>query len=421
MTPWLVVPGRWSEAEITHHARALAEGALLRRQRQRLAGRRAPRCLPGPLAAAGGGGPRGRQCWPWLLLQALCTPPYLPPHPLPRLQPRPHDLRRAALSSNCSCNCLAPKVVLLAEGWDQGGAFVAAVKEELAGMAAPAPYYAGTAGSWVRGRTAPCAQRGAVRAVGARGAGRSAARPAHRRRLVPGRCAPTARSPRRAAPALRGLAAAVPAGGSRERFQQGFECRTPGAPAGRLHSKQQRLRRARVVRVRRGAAQQPGLQLLNDPFLPSLLPACARPPQQAQAIEAKAADPGAACGPPLPYLVNELAGYPADPKSEYAFQVEPFAPGEASLPPTGRVRCWQAGLGCCCRRWRAAGSPNPCALPRPHPRPPLAPVLTFVRVPTAGASGANGANGGQPGGASLAEAFLQEAVRAANEDLWGSL
>lgn len=67
--------------------------------------------------------------------------------------------------------------------------------------------------------------------------------------------------------------------------------------------------------------------------------------------------------------------WPADPKAEYALQVEPFAP-----------------------------------------------VLTFVRVPTGGA-GDGTANGGAKGGsgASLAEAFLSAAVTAANEDIWGSL
>lgn len=38
------------------------------------------------------------------------------------------------------------------------------------------------------------------------------------------------------------------------------------------------------------------------------------------------ADPGAACGEPLPFLINELPAYPADPAAEYAFNVEPFAP-----------------------------------------------------------------------------------------------
>jgi hypothetical protein len=47
------------------------------------------------------------------------------------------------LASNCSCNCLAPKVILLAEGWAQAPAFVAAVKAELAQLPLPAPYYPG--------------------------------------------------------------------------------------------------------------------------------------------------------------------------------------------------------------------------------------------------------------------------------------
>jgi hypothetical protein len=51
--------------------------------------------------------------------------------------------RPAALASNCSCNCLAPKVVLLAAEWDQADEFVAAVKQELAQLPLPAPYYPG--------------------------------------------------------------------------------------------------------------------------------------------------------------------------------------------------------------------------------------------------------------------------------------
>ena len=38
---------------------------------------------------------------------------------------------------------LAPKVVMLADGWEQGDAFVAAVKSELALRPLPAPYYPG--------------------------------------------------------------------------------------------------------------------------------------------------------------------------------------------------------------------------------------------------------------------------------------
>lgn len=63
---------------------------------------------------------------------------------------------------------------------------------------------------------------------------------------------------------------------------------------------------------------------------------------QAQAITAPPADPGAACGEPLPYLVNELPSYPADPSKEYAFRVEPFAP----VITFARVRgCGGVGVG----------------------------------------------------------------------------
>ncbi|KAL4457777.1 hypothetical protein ABPG75_012642 [Micractinium tetrahymenae] len=160
VTPWLVVPGLWSDKDVTHHARALAE----------------------------------------------------------------------ALSSNCSCNCLAPKVLLLAEGWPQADQFVAAVKKELAELPLPAPYYPG-----IRQRY--------------------------------------------------------------EAFRQAYP--------------------------------------------------------QAEAISSgRPADPGAACGEPLPFLVNELPAFPDDPASEYAFNVPVRHAGPAS---------------------------------------------------------------------SLEEGFLQEAVRAANEDLWGTL
>lgn len=170
VTPWLVVPGQWSDDEITHHARMLAE----------------------------------------------------------------------SVANNCSCNCLAPKVVMLADGWEQGDAFVAAVKSELALRPLPAPYYPGL-----------------------------------RQRY--------------------------------EAFKQAYP--------------------------------------------------------QAEAIAAPPAEPNAACGEPLPYLVNEMDAWPADPASEYAFRVEPFAP-----------------------------------------------VVTFVKVPTAAAAGD-----------SLAERFLAAAVLAANRDLWGTL
>lgn len=116
VTPWLVVPGPWSEAELEHHARALTEGARCRR--------------------AGGGPPDG--CLPALLdgcgACSACSPTRsrsaLPaPTPTPR--------RSSGIASNCSCNCLAPKLVMLAEGWQQGDQFIAKVKAELALRPAP--------------------------------------------------------------------------------------------------------------------------------------------------------------------------------------------------------------------------------------------------------------------------------------------
>lgn len=67
VTPWIVTPGEWTEAELTHHARALAE----------------------------------------------------------------------AIGNNCSANCLAAKVVILAEGWPQGDAYLAALRECLASYPPP--------------------------------------------------------------------------------------------------------------------------------------------------------------------------------------------------------------------------------------------------------------------------------------------
>ena len=125
VTPWLVVPGAWSDKEITHHARQLSEGQWSR-----------------PLGAA-------NECscswchWlcsihdsRWFVAQSCAPFPSLP-------APLPSSVPATGLASNCSCNCLAPKVVLLAEGWAQAPAFVAAVKAELAQLPLPAPYYPG--------------------------------------------------------------------------------------------------------------------------------------------------------------------------------------------------------------------------------------------------------------------------------------
>lgn len=69
-----------------------------------------------------------------------------------------------------------------------------------------------------------------------------------------------------------------------------------------------------------------GLCRLALPWLPAPALLCL-PILQAEAISSgEPADPGAACGEPLPFLINELPAYPADPAAEYAFNVEPFAP-----------------------------------------------------------------------------------------------
>ena len=67
---------------------------------------------------------------------------------------------------------------------------------------------------------------------------------------------------------------------------------------------------------------------------------------QAEAISAEPAEAGAPCGEPLPYLINELPAYPANPGEEYAFRVEPFAPCLTFVPvrgpPAGGVG-WEGG------------------------------------------------------------------------------
>lgn len=148
------------------------------------------------------------------------------------------------MANNVSCNCLAAKVILLAEGWEQGDALIARVKEELAGYALPVPYYPGI----------------------------------HARYAA---------------------------------FREAY----PGAEA----------------------------------IVPSV-PSAAR--------EGPAAE---AAGEALPWLVNVLPAYPADPTHEYAFTTEPFAP-----------------------------------------------VVTFVKVPCAA-------------GAEQVPSFLKRAVEACNEEIWGTL
>lgn len=123
VTPWLVTPGPWSAKEIEHHARALAEGVEIGR-----AG-----LWEGGLQKAARRGIADSSS----------------PKPQPRLAshppcPRPRSPRATAgVAANCSCNCLAPKVVLLAEEWDQADAFIAAFKAALGRRPAAPPYYPG--------------------------------------------------------------------------------------------------------------------------------------------------------------------------------------------------------------------------------------------------------------------------------------
>jgi len=73
VSPWLVVPGPWKDAELRHYAKHLA----------------------------------------------------------------------AAFADNSSCNCLSPKVVVLAKDWEHTDTFIAYFKDEMADFPLPAPYYPG--------------------------------------------------------------------------------------------------------------------------------------------------------------------------------------------------------------------------------------------------------------------------------------
>lgn len=120
MTPWLVTPGPWSDKDLEHHTRQLAEGvggrrcAALPRLRDLAHHKQVPVLFPS--------------------IPTTILPPFCPSLPV---------LPQTGLASNCSCNCLAPKVILLAADWPQADAFVAGFKAELAKRAAPAPYYPG--------------------------------------------------------------------------------------------------------------------------------------------------------------------------------------------------------------------------------------------------------------------------------------
>lgn len=260
----------------------------------------------------------------------------------------PSPLRRCptALASNCSCNCLAPKVILMAEGWAQADQFVAAVKAELGQLPLPAPYYPG-----IRQR-------------------------------------------------YQAFKDAYPQASSLEKWAtRGREGLRAGTEQIRLQAWpcEGRLYRFSVHIVKTCPCSSPA-------HVPAL--------HYMQAIHAPPADPGAACGEPLPYLVNELPAYPADAKSEYAFRVEPFAPTltfvKVRVPllcTLGRPHCQTAPV---------AHAACPRCLPRRSHALPSVPYwprhahACFVQMAVDGEG-------------SLVEAFLEQAVRAANEDLWGSL
>jgi hypothetical protein len=126
--------------------------------------------------------------------------------------------------------------------------------------------------------------------------------------------------------------------------------------------------------------------------------------------------------------VNELAGYPADPQGEYAFRVEPFAPvitfvrvGRQGgrercyvVPPQQRGR-WQQQRGwweAACRAGkskRKRGWPLCTVAPAASAWPP-SPRASLRQVETGGGDTA-----------AMAQRFLERAVRAANDDIWGSL
>ena len=78
ITPWIIVPAAWSDAEIEHHAKYLA----------------------------------------------------------------------TAMSNNASCNCNSPKLLLLPDAWPLCDKFLAAFEEAVSRLAAPYPYYPGTAGRY---------------------------------------------------------------------------------------------------------------------------------------------------------------------------------------------------------------------------------------------------------------------------------
>lgn len=161
VTPWLVAPGPWSEAELEHHARALAQAVL---------NNCSCNCLSAKVGVQGGVGREGEgtlgcvdhcvtstSCLMILLRTAegiVCqlarAAGALPNTYLAPCKPAPTH----ACSLRCAVLCCIAQVVLLPEGWEQGDALIAKFKAELAKYPLPNPYYPGirersvAAGCW---------------------------------------------------------------------------------------------------------------------------------------------------------------------------------------------------------------------------------------------------------------------------------
>lgn len=101
ISPWLVTPGgAWTERQLSHHAKVPAA---------HLVGDTAVRALR-------------VICERGCLSGACCGEQAPRPHvPVPP----PAQALTEALLDNCSCNCLAAKLVVLSDEWEHADAFVA--------------------------------------------------------------------------------------------------------------------------------------------------------------------------------------------------------------------------------------------------------------------------------------------------------
>ena len=76
---------------------------------------------------------------PWIIAPAVFTEEELKHHAL--------HLATAFLQNN-SCNCNAPKLLVLSEEWPQRQQFIAILKAVMTGRPFPVPYYPGTEGRY---------------------------------------------------------------------------------------------------------------------------------------------------------------------------------------------------------------------------------------------------------------------------------